>query len=41
MSEWKLHDLFTAEQLQFAGRVAKVKSVGFYPGAENLLPSPL
>lgn len=33
---WKLHDKLLPEQLNYAGSVGKVKSVGFYHGGDEL-----
>ena len=34
MAEWKYHHRPTPEQLEYAGRQAKVKAVGFYHGGD-------
>jgi hypothetical protein len=34
--EWRLHHALTEEQLQFAGRGARVKDVSFYHGGAEL-----
>lgn len=34
--EWALHNPLVPEQLEFAGRTATVKSVGYYHGADEL-----
>ena len=36
MRTWKLHDKLRPEQLEFAGRTGKIKSVGFYHGGDEL-----
>jgi len=36
MASWKLHNPLQPEQLSFAGRVATVKDVGYYHGADEL-----
>jgi hypothetical protein len=33
---WKYHHPITEEQLEFAGKIAKVKEVGFYHGGDEL-----
>ncbi len=33
---WKYHDPLTEKQLKYAGRIATVKSVGFYFGGDEL-----
>jgi hypothetical protein len=34
--QWRLHHPLEAGQLNFAGRIGRVKSVGFYHGADEL-----
>jgi hypothetical protein len=36
MATWKYHDKLQTEQLEFAGVVATVKSVGYYHGGDVL-----
>ena len=36
MREWRWHNRLQPEQLNYAGRVAKVKSIGFYHGGDEL-----
>jgi len=35
-SSWKYHDKLTIEQLDYADRIAEVKTVGFYHGGDVL-----
>ena len=36
ISSWKFHNKLDGFQLEFAGRIAKVSSVGFYHGGDEL-----
>jgi hypothetical protein len=36
MRTWKLHDPLRIEQLDYAGKIGKVKSCGFYHGGDEL-----
>jgi hypothetical protein len=36
LATWRLHDPLREEQLQFAGQVARVVSVGYYHGGDVL-----
>jgi hypothetical protein len=36
MATWRLHHPLTRQQLEFAGRLVRVNSVGFYHGADEL-----
>jgi hypothetical protein len=36
LETWKFHDPLKPEQLAFAGKAAKVASVGFYHGGDQL-----
>lgn len=36
MRTWKLHDKLEPGQLEYAGQLAEVESVGFYHGADEL-----
>jgi len=36
MNNWKLHNRLQPGQLEQAGRVGKIKSVGFYHGGDEL-----
>jgi hypothetical protein len=36
MNNWKLHNKLQPEQLEYAGRIGKIKSVGFYHGGDEL-----
>jgi hypothetical protein len=36
LREWKYHHPLAPEQLEFAGRIATVRSVGFYHGGDAL-----
>lgn len=36
LNEWKLHNPLKATQLEFAGTQAKVKTVSFYHGGDEL-----
>jgi len=36
LQTWKLHDPLAPEQLNYAGQVAEVQSVGFYHGGDEL-----
>jgi hypothetical protein len=36
LRDWRWHNPLTVEQLQFAGRPAKVRSIGFYHGGDEL-----
>ena len=33
---WKYHNPLSEQQLEFAGKIAKVKKVGFYHGGDEL-----
>lgn len=36
LKTWKLHDKLEPDQLNYAGQVAEVESVGFYHGGDEL-----
>lgn len=36
LKEWKFHNSLQPEQLEFAGKVAKVEKIGFYHGGDPL-----
>ena len=36
MRTWKLHNKLMPEQLEYAGKSGKIKSVGFYHGGDEL-----
>jgi hypothetical protein len=36
MDEWEFHNKLQPEQLEYSGRVGKIKSVGFYHGGDEL-----
>jgi hypothetical protein len=33
---WKFHHPLSPEQIQFGGKIAKIKTVGFYQGGDEL-----
>ncbi len=36
LRSWKLHNKLQPEQLEYAGKIGKIKSVGFYHGGDEL-----
>ena len=36
MSEWRFHNKLSSQQLEYAGKIAEVESVGFYHGGDEL-----